>query len=80
MTIKDYLNACSANLKAGKKDRAKRAFDLAYKLYTKDGADKNTFEMLYWLGNNFYHWHERKVEYSAKAEYFENRILVRQGM
>lgn len=40
MTIKDYLNACNANLKAGKKDRAKRAFDLAYKLYTKDGADK----------------------------------------
>lgn len=78
MTINDYLNACSANLKAGKKDRAKRTFDLAYKLYTKDGADKNTFEMLYWLGNNFYHWHERKVEYSAKADFYENKILAMQ--
>lgn len=79
MTINDYLTACNANLKAGRKDRAKRAFDAAYSLYKRDGADKQTFEMLHWLGNNFYHWAESKVEYSAKAEYFENRILARQG-
>lgn len=79
MTITDYLNACNANLKANRKDRAKRAFDIAYKLYTRDGADKNTFNMLYWLGNNFYHWAEGKVECSVKAEYFESRILVKQG-
>ena len=79
MIINDYLTACNANLKAGKKDRAKRAFDIAYKLYARDGADKNTLEMLYWLGNNFYHWAEGKVEYFAKAEYFENKILAGQG-
>lgn len=79
MTIKDYLNACNANLKAGKKDRAKRAFDMAYKLYTREGADKNTFEMLYWLGNNFYHWNEGKIVCTAKAEFYENKILAEQG-
>ena len=31
MTINDYITACNANIKANKKDRAKKAFDLAWK-------------------------------------------------
>lgn len=31
MSIKDYINACNENIKAGNMDRAKKYFDIAWK-------------------------------------------------
>ena len=81
MSIKDYINACNANIKANKKTRAKKAFDLAWKEYASGNYDDTDEKFLFWLRGNFY------VDgcgcgycVSDEADYYENAILASAGL
>lgn len=52
--IREYISACNANIKVGKKNRAKKAFDLAWKEYAAGRFDDNDELHLFWLRENFY--------------------------
>ena len=39
MSIKDYINACNENIKAGNMDRAKKYFDIAWKEWFESGHE-----------------------------------------
>ena len=79
MTIKDYITACNANIKANKKTRAKKAFDLAWKEYANGNYDDTDEKYLFWLRNNFYAVGSGYVV-TEKAEFYENAILASAGL
>ena len=79
MTIKDYITACNANIKANKKDRAKKAFDLAWKEYANGNYDDTDEKHLFWLRNNFYAVGSG-YGVTEKADFYENAILTSAGL
>ena len=54
MTLMDYINSCNANLKIGRKDRAKKCFELSWDLYKKRIATDEEEKYLFILRENFY--------------------------
>ena len=79
MTIKDYITACNANIKANKKDRAKKAFDLAWKEYASGNYDDTDEKHLFWLRDNFYAVGSGYCV-TDEAYYYENAILASAGL
>ena len=75
MSIKDYIAACNASLKSGKRDRAKRAFDLAWKEYANGCYDDRDEQRLFWLRENFYVVGSG-YGVSEKASFYEAAILA----
>ena len=79
MTIKDYITACNANIKANKKSRAKKAFDLAWKEYANGNYDDTDEKHLFWLRNNCYAVGSG-YGVTEKADFYENAILASAGL
>ena len=79
MTIKDYITACNANIKANKKARAKKAFHLAWNEYANGNYDDTDEKHLLWLRNNFYAV-ASGYGTTEKAEFYENAILASAGL
>ena len=79
MTIKDYITACNANIKANKKSRAKKAFDLAWKEYANGNYDDTDEKNLFCIRNNFYVV-SSGYGVTEKADFYENAILASAGL
>ena len=82
MTIRDYINACNANMKHGKKDRARKAFELAWAIYAKEEISLEDERDLFWLRNNFVHSHAmftlENAHWNNRETDYEEMILARQ--
>lgn len=80
MDIRGFINACNANLKAGKRDRAKRAFDLAWAEYASgNGSEKDKIDLFH-LRNNFYPTAGAAVIITENACSMEGAILALAGL
>lgn len=79
MTIKDYITACNENIKAGNMDRAKDAFDLAWKEYAKGNYDDTDEKQLFWIRDNFYAIGSGYFA-NDEADFYENAILAAAGL
>lgn len=79
MTIKDYITSCNANIKANKKDRAKKSFDLAWKEYANGNYDDTAEKHLFLLRNNFYAIGSG-YGVTEKEDFYENAILASAGL
>ena len=79
MTIKDYITACNANIKANKKSRAKKAFDLAWNEYANGNYDDTDEKNLFCICNNFYVVGSG-YGVTEKADFYENAILASAGL
>ena len=79
MTIKDYITACNANIKANKKSRAKKAFDLAWNEYANGNYDDTDEKNLFCIRNNFYVVGSG-YGVTEKADFYENSILASAGL
>lgn len=79
MTIKDYITACNANIKANKKSRAKKAFDLAWNEYANGNYDDTDEKNLFCIRNNFYVVGSG-YGVTEKADFYENAILASAGL
>ena len=79
MNTSEYITACNANIKAGKLNRAKRSFDLAWKEYAAGNYTDTDEKHLFILRNNFY---PRQESYTIteKASNYEEAILARAGL
>lgn len=79
MSIKDYINACNENIKAGNMERAKRHFDIAWKEYANGNYDDTDEKHLFWLRDNFYSVGSG-YGVSDEADFYENAILASSGL
>ena len=79
MDIKDYITACNENIKADNMDRAKNAFDLAWKEYANGNYDDADEKHLFWLRDNFYAVGSCYCV-TDEADFYENAILASAGL
>ena len=79
MSIKDYINACNENIKAGNMDSAKNYFNFAWKEYASGNYDDADEKHLFWLRNNFYAVGSG-CGVTDEADFYENAILASAGL